>query len=376
MWRQESVLFPRLRRLSAGFGEGGLRSALARSNDEPIPAAITLSIVIPDGRLAAREADLARLLREVALLAHQIDRDREVVELVVDASALAMVPQTFPWPELLPAIEHLYHLATHAARTVLIGSGAIEGDTIAALKAAGFDHLALAAGRAQMRAVTIAHRCGFRCVAVRLDTDGEDVSPHAALSAALEVRPERIEIRATDGFLPGALEVHGYTYIGPGQFALDGDELTLAFRTGSLRLAPFGYTATGECDVVGVGPGAISEIGDCVVRNAPGLEAWRGAIDNGRLPAMEGIVLGRDDRLRAAVMEGLLCRRAIPVRALEAAFGLDFRAHFSTELTRLKALPWSRHLRDSGERIEVLSPGWPWLRTMAQCFIARSSRLH
>lgn len=376
MWIRESALLPPLGRLSADFGEESLRAAIDRSNDEPIPAALTLSVLVPDSPAAARDADLARLFREIASVAKRIDRDREVAELIVDASAMTVPLRTFPWAELLSAIEHQFYVAPRSARTVLVRdeSSPIGPADAAALKAAGFDSLALATGPARLCAVDVAHRCGFSSVSVRLQAEHSGSLPPAALAATRETRPERLEIVGIDAWVPTALAPEGYAFIGPGQYALDGDELALAAKSGRLRFGVFGYTAARDSDVVGVGPAAISQVGDCVTRNAASLETWRAAIDGGRLAAAQGILLDVEDRLRNGVMQALLCRRKIPAQALEAAFDLEFRRHFAAELARLRALPAGRYLRDTGEYIEVDSPGWPWLRTMARCFARHENR--
>ena len=42
-----------------------------------------------------------------------------------------------------------------------------------------------------------------------------------------------------------------------------------------------------HCDVLGLGPGAVSRFGSCQTRNAAELQAYCAAIDGGRLPVVE-----------------------------------------------------------------------------------------
>lgn len=51
----------------------------------------------------------------------------------------------------------------------------------------------------------------------------------------------------------------------------------------------------GATDVIGLGVGALSRIGDCLTLNCRNLAAWRAAIDGGRLPVSRGARLPEDD---------------------------------------------------------------------------------
>jgi hypothetical protein len=367
----------------AGDGDRLLRNALALSNDDPIPEAIGLAVAIPCSEDSAFTADVERLYREIHELARFVDRDRKVVELVVDATGVAVPMSRIPWAELLLALEHQFHLPPTAARSILMSAKnrGLSMQDIASLGTSGFGNLTLDFSHPDDGLVRAAHRYGIGSVAVALDCEPACTAARLlqqVVSVAIAVRPDRLEVRspdpaagasgATNSLVRDRLEQAGYEFIGPEQYALPTDALAAASHAGSLRYGPFGYVATPHCDQLGIGPGAVSAVGGYRGRNARRLDAWREAVDSGHLAVGQGIELALEDRLRAEVRQHLLCRRMIVIEAIELAYDVDFRRHFDAELANLAQIAAPAHIRDCGDRIEVCSPGWPWLRNIARCF--------
>ncbi|NLG59479.1 MAG: coproporphyrinogen III oxidase, partial [Gammaproteobacteria bacterium] len=88
--------YPTAPRFNEAFGEAELREAAMASNGDPIPRRLSLYVHVPfcmspcfycgcnriiTRDLARGEAYLARLYREIALVAELFDRDREVIQL-------------------------------------------------------------------------------------------------------------------------------------------------------------------------------------------------------------------------------------------------------------------------------------------------------
>ena len=364
-------------------GDHLLRHALALSNDDPIPKAMGLALAIPRSEDSAFGADVERLYREIHALARFVDRDREVVELVVDASAAAVPMSRVPWAELLGVLQHQFRLPPSAARSILMSAPHRGPSTpdVASLGTSGFGILGLDFPQLDDGLVRTAHRYGIGSVAVALKCEPACPAAHVlqqAGSIALVVRPDRLEVRSPDPVVDAAgatsaavrdhLEQAGYEFIGPEQYALPTDALAAASRAGSLRWGSFGYTATPDCDQLGMGPGAVSAVGGYRGRNAHGLDAWREAVDSGQLPVSQGIELTPEDQLRADVRQQVLCRRVIMIEEIELEYDVDFRRHFDSEIANLAQLASRAHIRDCGDRIEVCSQGWPWLRNIARCF--------
>jgi oxygen-independent coproporphyrinogen-3 oxidase len=120
-----------------------------------------------------------------------------------------------------------------------------------------------------------------------------------------------------------ALVAAGYGQIGLDHFALPDDELVLAQQAGALRRNFQGYT-TDNCEsLIGFGASAIGRVGEGYVQNAvaPGLYARQ--IADGCLATSKGYRLTGEDRLRAAIIERLMCDFEADVPAICAAHGFE-----------------------------------------------------
>lgn len=121
----------------------------------------------------------------------------------------------------------------------------------------------------------------------------------------------------------GTLLAAGYRQIGLDHFALPDDELALAQRTGRLRRNSLGYSADTCQTVVGLGASALGRLGDGYVQNDAATVSYTRHIRAGRLAASKGYALCNEDRVRAAIIERLMCDLEADVPAICAAFGFD-----------------------------------------------------
>ncbi|WP_420969642.1 oxygen-independent coproporphyrinogen III oxidase [Bradyrhizobium sp. B120] len=115
----------------------------------------------------------------------------------------------------------------------------------------------------------------------------------------------------------------GYLQIGLDHFALPNDELTLAQKAGQLRRNSLGYSADTCKAVIGFGPSAIGRLRDGYVQNETTTASYSQHIRAGRLPIAKGCCLTAEDRLRAAIIERLMCDLQADVPAICAAHGFD-----------------------------------------------------
>lgn len=108
----------------------------------------------------------------------------------------------------------------------------------------------------------------------------------------------------------------GYVQIGLDHFALPDDELARAQAAGRLRRNFQGYT-TDTCEtLIGFGASAIGRTRHGYVQNQVGLGFYAGSIAAGQLATVRGYRLTADDRLRADVIERLMCDFEVDVAAL------------------------------------------------------------
>ena len=100
------------------------------------------------------------------------------------------------------------------------------------------------------------------------------------------------------------------------------------------------------------------------------MRASEGAL-TGDVPVARGYVLTEDDRLRAAVIEKILCNAALSKDAIEDEFGIVFDRYFDNELQRLKEFEHDRLIAGTQSRaITVLKTGRLFIRSVAQVFDA------
>ena len=153
------------------------------------------------------------------------------------------------------------------------------------------------------------------------------------------------------------LTAAGYRYIGLELFVLPDDDLAMAQEKGRLRRGVGGYSAHGHCDLIGLGLGAISQLGDLYTQNHDDPGRYQARLAGGQLPVVRGLHCDADERVRRVVIETLLCDFELDFRALEARFELNFRAYFAA------AWPCLEHLADEGlivldeQGIDILPAG-------------------
>jgi oxygen-independent coproporphyrinogen-3 oxidase len=115
----------------------------------------------------------------------------------------------------------------------------------------------------------------------------------------------------------------GYVQIGMDHFARPHDDLAQAQGDGRLHRNFQGYT-TDECEtLLGFGASAIGRTPHGYVQNEVGLGLYAGSIASGRLATARGYRLTADDRLRAEIIERLMCDFEADVEAICARHGFD-----------------------------------------------------
>ncbi|OCK53946.1 oxygen-independent coproporphyrinogen III oxidase [Bradyrhizobium sp. LMTR 3] len=115
----------------------------------------------------------------------------------------------------------------------------------------------------------------------------------------------------------------GYLQIGLDHFALPDDEFALAQKAGRLRRNSLGYSADTCKTVIGFGTSAIGRLGDGYVQNNVATGSYSRHIRAGRLATSKGYRLTDEDRVRAAIIERLMCDLEADVPAICAAHGFD-----------------------------------------------------
>ncbi len=422
--------YPTAPQFDEGFGEEALRAAVETSNGDPIPRRLSLYVHVPYctspcfycgcNRIITRdkaraETYLARLYREIAMMAELFDRDRDVIQCHFGGGTPNFLSPA-QLRELVDSLRRHFRFSDSRERDISIeldprfvtpaevGELASIGFNRASLGVQDFDpDVQAAVNRIQDVDATLAiidacRGSGMRSVNVDL-IYGLPRQTHEGFARTLDIitraRPDRLavygyahlphlfkaqrQIVAAD--LPsaedklallqlaiGKLTAAGYVYIGMDHFALPDDDLARAQANGSLHRNFMGYTTHADSDLIGFGVSAISHIGDTFSQNPRDLLAWNAAIDQGRLPVFRGMRMDEDDCLRADLIQALMCQGEIPVAALERRYAIDFEPYFADALARLAPLVEDGLVTLARGRVRATTPGRLLLRNIAMCF--------
>jgi len=186
--------------------------------------------------------------------------------------------------------------------------------------------------------------------------------------AALPDLPLRLEQAEAAS---GILRDNGYMPIGLDHYARQGDSLAHAWLEGRLRRNFQGYTDDPCETLVGIGATSISQFREGFVQNLKDRRAWGEAVAAGRLPVERGIALTPDDRLRGGAIERLMCWMSVDVDDICHDFGAP-PGSLEDALARARALEPTGLCKVSGACIAVPDAARLFLRTVAQCFDART----
>ncbi len=166
----------------------------------------------------------------------------------------------------------------------------------------------------------------------------------------------------------GALERH-YLPIGLDHFARADDALARAAASGTLARNFQGYTTDRARTLLAVGPSAIAATVGGYAQNATDPGPWAAALREGRLPVARGFALRPADRLRAEVIERLMCDLAVDLEAVAARHGAD-PSLFMHDLGRLAPFAAEEMVRIEGWRLAVPPQARIALRSIAAVFDA------
>jgi oxygen-independent coproporphyrinogen-3 oxidase len=163
------------------------------------------------------------------------------------------------------------------------------------------------------------------------------------------------------------LQDAGYVWIGLDHFALPNDALAIAAREGGLHRNFQGYTTDDAPVRLGFGPSAIGALPRGYVQNAAPMQVYRDTVEAGQLPIARGLVLDDDDRLRAAVIERLMCDLQVDLGEVCKGFGRDAGV-FAEEVARLSALAADGLVELRDKTVRVTEQGRPFVRMVCAGF--------
>ncbi|MFM2041839.1 MAG: oxygen-independent coproporphyrinogen oxidase [Pseudomonadota bacterium] len=213
---------------------------------------------------------------------------------------------------------------------------------------------------------------------------------------ALSLEPDRLSVfgyahmpgfkahqgRIAEGSLPDAEEriaqnlaieetliAAGYVRIGLDHFARPDDPIAAAAAAGRLRRNFQGYTTDDADALVGLGASAIGRLPQGFVANLLPVPAYQKAVAAGGLAVGRGFPLSAEDRLRADLIEQLMCNFTVDIADLAMRHHRtpDTVLPDADSLTRLEA---DGLVTVKGTRLTVPDDAKPLVRSVAALFDA------
>jgi oxygen-independent coproporphyrinogen III oxidase len=365
----------------------------------------------------------AALRCEIELVSRQIERRVKVEHIHFGGGTpTIMAPETFA--DLIGAIRHSFFVLPTAEIAVEIDPRTLTSAMIDAMAYGGVNRASLgvqsfdpvvqrAINRVQSYGETAAATNGLRRAGVSgINFDLIYGLPHQTVASCLdtvrrcvELRPDRLSVfgyahvptfkkhqrKIDDAWLPDSLERHdqscaianalqeaGYLQIGLDHFALPEDEMAVAFRAGKLRRNFQGYTTDTSNLLLGFGASAIGHLPQGYVQNEVGTRSYSEAIAGGRLATVKGYALTADDRLRAEIIERIMCDFGVDLDPICARHGSAAEAMLKSS-PRLQGLISDGVVALDGSSLALADDSRFLVRSVAAAFDAHldgSKQLH
>lgn len=159
----------------------------------------------------------------------------------------------------------------------------------------------------------------------------------------------------------------GYRAIGLDHFARPDDPLAVAAHNGTLHRNFQGYTTDRAETLIGFGATSIGRTPSGYVQNIAETRAWARAVAAGHLPVAKGHALTADDKVRAHVIERLMCDGTVDTVAVAHLFGQpdDWCAE---ELEDLGEMAKDGLLTVTSGCVRMTESGLPFVRLAATAF--------
>ncbi len=315
---------------------------------------------------------------------------------------------------LVGSFKRYFNLMPHAEMAIEVDPRVTSGEHIAALAELGFSRISLgvqdfdrqvqaAIGRTQpvdttQALIECARKHGFAGINLDLiyGLPGQTPTSFAkTVTQAVALRPDRVAVYsfaylptqrghqkriaradlpardhkfallalAREGFLDA-----GYQAIGMDHFALPGDELATAQRTGRLQRNFMGYTVRAGDDLIGFGVSAIGDVRGALVQVEKKLVHYYRILDQGGLPVARGYQRTRDDEIRRDIIHSLMCNFVVDRKAVEAKHAVVFDDYLRDSLAKLAPFVADQMCQIDGLGVRAIGLGQVFVRNLAMCF--------
>lgn len=357
---------------------------------------------------------LAAMRREIDMVADRVARPLPVTHIHFGggtptiatpaqfAELMDLLRQKFT---ILPDAEVAIEIDPRTLSREMISELGASGVTRASLGVQSFDPIVQQAiNRVQSFESTAAATEGLRKAGVQgINFDLIYGLPHQTMTSCfgtvqkcLQLRPDRFSVfgyahvptfkkhqrKIDDAALPDGTSRHlqanaiaktlttaGYRQIGLDHFALPGDSLVTAQAAGKLHRNFQGYTTDISDVLIGFGASAIGHLDQGYVQNDATVRSYCTQISRGDLATRKGYALTADDRLRADIIEKIMCDFRVDLQQVCAKHGTTTDTILQSA-PRLGTLAADGIVRLEGPVLSVMDDGRHLVRSVASVFDA------
>jgi len=389
-------LYPTLASFSADYDAGDYREWVEQSNGDPLPAPLALYIQEFSGRDESRlriaddpEAlHLPVISQELELQGALFDADRPLQQLVLSESIVTQWSND-ALHRLLDTVQGSFPVHHSGIKNgcACAGTAIPAADRLHLLHTLGFDNARFELADCTDiqgvmdelgESIGLARQSGFRQIMLDLRCSEAlaETGPRLMQAWLAGVRPDRIRYTDRSGDPSQSyvqiLSELGYQNIGMGWYTQANDPFVQAQAAGLLHWFPLGFTDMPTPDVIGVGPGAISSIGEFYGRNESDWKLYQALLNDGQLSIVCGIELESDDVLRREIMAMILATSCIRVVAVENKWGIRFRQFFASETEQLRVFEQKNWLDWQQDSIRMHVRGYHELTEICRVFDRRT----
>ncbi len=179
--------------------------------------------------------------------------------------------------------------------------------------------------------------------------------------------PDRYALLEMESAARSVLAGNGYAEIGMDHFAKPDDGMAIALQEGRLRRNFQGYTDDTADVLLGTGASSIGCASGAFFQNERDVRTYESIVDSGRLATARGLVLSKEDKLRAAVIEQMMCYMGCDLDAICRAHGFPADT-FAPELEALRQFSDAGVISVEGSRITLSSPHRMAIRVISHAF--------
>jgi oxygen-independent coproporphyrinogen-3 oxidase len=422
--------YPTVLQFSEAYDDKDYLGWVAASNDDPIPASLSLYLHIPFcnticyycgcSKIVTKDTSQAKkyiklLQQEIAIQGALFDKTRPVVQIHWGGGTPTFLDDD-TIGKILGTIRKHFTVADddQGEFAIEVDPRTVDHDRITTLRSLGFNRISFGVqdfNPEVQQAVNRVHTKEqiFDCIKSARANNFHSINldlmyglPKQTISSfdqtiqtTIEADPDRIAIynyahlpemfkpqrRIDEKDLPSAedklkilqiaiekLQAAGYVYIGMDHFAKETDDLVKAQQTGTLQRNFQGYSTHANSDIIAMGITSISSIGDNYCQNVKTLEEYENRINNNRIPVYRGLELEADDLLRREVINQLMCNFKLDITRLESKWGINFSSYFESVIDTLHTMAEDGLLKIDDTSITVTLEGRLLVRSVCMLF--------